>query len=327
MRLSPVLNRQWLDQEQIPVFLGGAELNVAHALARWQMPVSYCTALPDHYLSREILESLREKGIDTSPVLFSGNRIGMYFIPQGADLKHDSVIYDRAASSFAELQPGMVNWDKALEDVDWLHFTAITPAISENLVAVCHEALAAAEKKGITISIDLNYRKKLWKYGASPDEVMPGLVAYADMVMTNIWSSNTLLGIPVDDQIHARESKAAYTDHAYTSAEEIRRQFPKCKTVANTFRFDRGAGIHYYATLLHGSQQYVSDEFNSKAIVDKAGSGDCFMAGLAYGFKNEWNAADVVNYAAAAAFGKLHEQGDATRQDVDAVKTIILQHG
>src|SRR3954454_1268172 len=120
--------------------------------------------MPDHSLSHDIGNVLTSGGIDVSPVYFSGNRIGVYYLTQGTDLKHAGVIYDRAYSSFSELQPSMIDWDELLEDVSWFHFSAISPALNENAVAVCKEALATAANKGITISVDLNYRSKLWQY-------------------------------------------------------------------------------------------------------------------------------------------------------------------
>ena len=326
LRLSPVLQKKWLHESSMPVYIGGAELNVANALAKWELPVMYSTALPDNYLSKEILSFLDEKGIDTSPVAFSGERIGAYYLPGGADLKHESVIYDRAASAFAGLQPGMIDWDTVFEEVDWFHFSAIVPAISSNLVAVCMEALRFAEKKQITVSVDLNYRKKLWQYGEQPKDVMSQLTNYCDIVMSNIWSSNILLGTGLDENIHDKKSKDAYADHAYITSEEIIRRFPKCRAVANTFRFDEGDGIRYYAALYENHSQYLSREFASKKIADKAGSGDCFMAGLIFGMKNNWNEKAIIDYAAAAAFGKLHEKGDFTNNSFESVKNILNAH-
>ena len=202
LRMSPVLNRQWIQQASIPVYVGGAELNVASALAKWNVPVRYCSAMPDHYLSHEMMEELQTKNIDVSAVHLSGNRIGVYYLPQGADLKNAGVIYDRAYSSFAELKPGMINWDKALEGCTWFHFSAISPALNENAAAVCKEALQAASAKGLTVSVDLNYRAKLWQYGKKPAEIMPGLVEYCHIIMGNLWSVESLLGIqsPIERQ-------------------------------------------------------------------------------------------------------------------------------
>ena len=136
LRLSPQLGGEWLKHNSMPVFLGGAELNVARALANWQLPVVYSTALPDHYLSREIIAFLEQKQIDASRIQVAGNRIGTYYLPQGADLKSAGVIYDRAYSSFWELKRGQIDWDVVLQDVSWLHFSAISPALNENVADV-----------------------------------------------------------------------------------------------------------------------------------------------------------------------------------------------
>lgn len=311
----------------MPVFIGGAELNVAHALANWNIPVQYCTALPRNYLSEEICTALQNKNIDTSPVQFSGNRIGAYYLPQGADLKHAGVIYDRAYSSFWSLTPGMINWDEVLKEADWFHFSAITPALNENLVAVCHEGLEAATRLGLTISVDLNYRARLWQYGQTPASVMPGLVKYCDVVMGNLWAANTLLGAPLHNELLQADTKESYLQHANATAGFIHEQFPRCSTVANTFRFDSGhSGILYYASLHHAGQPYSSIEMRAASIVDKVGSGDCFMAGLIYGLYQRHAPEQVINYAAAAAFGKLQETGDATAQTIASIHSIIASY-
>jgi 2-dehydro-3-deoxygluconokinase len=219
----------------------------------------------------------------------------------------------------------MIDWNKVFKGVSWFHFSAISPALNENITNICMEALAAAAKKGITISVDLNYRSKLWQYGKQPVEVMPGLVKYCDVVMGNIWSANSLLGIRVDEQIHAKASKKAYLKHAAETAKAIMRKFPKCKTVANTFRFDGDTGIKYYAALFQSSHQYVSPEFYTGTMVDKVGSGDCFMAGLIYGLYQAIALQEVINFATAAGFGKLFEAGDATHQKVEHIRAKITE--
>jgi 2-dehydro-3-deoxygluconokinase len=218
----------------------------------------------------------------------------------------------------------MIDWDRVLQDVEWFNFSAISPALNQNVADACLEALKEASKRGIKISVDLNYRARLWKYGKQPVEIMPHLVQYCDVVMGNLWSANTLLGIAVDENIHAHKSKQAYLDHAKATSENIIRQFPKCDTVANTFRFD-GAADHilYYTTLYNEGQLYVSREFTADYVVDRSGSGDCYMAGLIYGLYNHHSSEQLLNYATAAAFGKLQEMGDATGQDVLTVNTNV----
>jgi 2-dehydro-3-deoxygluconokinase len=322
--MSPSSNSDWLKKNELPVYVGGAELNVAAALSKWKIPVSYCSAMPDNYMSQGIVEELKRKNIDTSSIYFSGNRIGIYFLAQGTDLKHAGVIYDRNYSSFSGLKPGMLDWDKILKDVSWFHFSAISPALSEDIAAVCKEGLDAAAKKNITISVDLNYRPKLWQFGKKPIDIMPGLVQYCDVVMGNIWSANDLLGIDVDENIHAKGKKADYIEHAMKTSVAIQQRFKKCKMVANTFRFDyNNDGILYYASLFSNDSQYNSVEFITNKIVDRVGSGDCFMAGLIYGLYNKNDFQDTINFAAAAAFGKLQEKGDSTNQDVESIRSML----
>jgi 2-dehydro-3-deoxygluconokinase len=314
LRISPSSNAELADQPML-LYVGGAEANVATALAGWQVPVKYCTALPDNFMSRHVIHYLEYKGIYTSSILFTGNRIGLYYLERGADLK-GSVVYDRENSSFSNLKRGMINWEKVLQDVSWLDLSAISPALSEDVADACLEAVEVASKMGITISLDLNHRARLWKYGKDPIDVMPRLAEYCDVLMGNIWAANTLLGVPVDEHIHDKKSKQAYIDHALVTSEAIVQKFPRCKVVANTFRFDsEGNDILYYTTLYTEGKLYNSHEFTCTGVVDRSGSGDCFMAGLIYGLYKNNPPQEVLNYAAAAAFGKLQEFGDATAQD------------
>lgn len=327
LRMSPFANGGWIQQQQIPAFIGGAEANVATALAIWGTPAAYCTAMPDNYLGHDIDRYLQDKGIDTKPVHWSGSRIGIYYLQQGADLKHAGVVYDRACSSFSALRPGMIDWDQVLADVSWFHFSAISPALNEHLPAVCKEALEAASAKGITISVDLNYRAKLWQYGKRPDEVMPALVQYCDLVMGNIWAANMLLGIPTLKNLTDANTRQSYLEHAIQTSAEIMDQYPKCKAVANTFRFEKGAqGIDYYAALFADNQLYASPHFTTDTVTDKIGSGDCFMAGLIHGMYHDEAPQQIISYAAAAAFGKLNETGDATSQTTAQVQAIMNQY-
>ncbi len=321
LRLSPSPKDGRADKHPMLLFVGGAEANVSTALAGWGVLVNYCTVLPDNFMSQYVIQYLERKKINTSSILFSGNRIGLYYLETGADIK-GGVVYDRERSSFSELKKGMIDWDKVLEGVTWFHFTAISPALNPELVDVCLEAIKTAVNKNITISVDLNYRSKLWKYGKQPVEILPQLVQYCDVIMGNIWSANTLLGTTIDEKIHDKKSKQAYIEHATTTSKEIMQLFPKCKMVANTFRFDsENDHILYYTTLLMNGQQYVSSEFTCAGVVDRSGSGDCFMAGLIYGLlSNPHQPQELLNYATAAAFGKLQEQGDATEQDVLTVE-------
>jgi 2-dehydro-3-deoxygluconokinase len=289
----------------MPVFVGGAELNAARALANWEVPVSYLSAIPRHLLSEQIVGYLSRKNVDCSVIQYRGERIGTYYLPVGSELKNAGVIYDRAGSSFAGLAPGMINWDNVLEGISWFHFSAICPALTQNVADVCEEALMAAKAKGITISVDLNYRSKLWKYGVNSADVMPKLVQYCNLVMGNVWAANTMLNVPVSDTLATQ-------------------QYPECSRVANTFRFDAGTnGVSYYTTLFESGRLYVSHEYNTDHVVDKVGSGDCFMAGLIYGYHHQHAPQQILEFATAAAFEKLFITGDATDRTVAQVNQAI----
>lgn len=319
LRISPAPDSNGSDKSPFVLYMGGAEANVATALAGWEVPVKYCTALPSNFMSGHVIDYLQLKGIDTAPVLFSDGRIGIYYLERGADLK-GQMAYDRENSSFSRLKPGTIDWDKIFQGVTWFNLSAISPALNQNIADVCLEAVKAASAKNIPVSLDLNYRSRLWKYGKSPLEIMPELASYCDLLMGNIWSASDLLGISVDPDIHAKNSRQAYLDHAEATSREIMERFPKCQSAANTFRFDQSEELLYYTALFTAGKQFSSDDFSCRRVVDRSGSGDCFMAGLIYGFYNRHEPQDIVNYAAAAAFGKLQEQGDSTDQDVIKVE-------
>ena len=325
LRICPDANGQWLSDNQLPFFVGGAELNVATALALWELPSAYFTALPDNEMSAQILGYLQNKKIDTTPVFMHGDRIGLYYLTRGKDIKNNALIYDRANSAFAALKPGQVDWDKVLDGVGWFHFSAICPAISQNVADVCAEVLEAATARNITISVDLNYRSRLWQYGKQPIDVMPQLVKYADLIMGNIWAAERMLDIAVEPDVTESGQKSIYLKEALNSSKSIISQYPKCKAVANTFRFDAGEGINYYTALYNGDQLYSSKQYDTDKVVDKVGSGDCFMAGLIYGFYNNLDPLETLEFATSAAYQKLFIEGDATTKTVNEITKAIKQ--
>lgn len=312
LRISLDEGGYWLKENMFPFYIAGAELNVAAALALWNVPSKYITALPDNILCKQIVAYLEQQKLDMSAVDYRGARLGLYFLTKGKDLKNEALIYDRANSAFSELKPGMIDWEKQFEGIGWFHFSAICPAINQNIADVCEEALAVAARKNITVSVDLNYRSKLWRYGKSPKEVMPSLVQYCDLVMGNVWAAEMLLGIPVVHDIDEPAQKSNCLKKALKTSEEIIRRYPKCKAVANTFRFDAESKLDYFATLYTGDGFYASKEYSTTEIINKVGSGDCFMAGLIYGFYNNFDPKKTLEFAAIAAFEKLFVESDTT---------------
>jgi 2-dehydro-3-deoxygluconokinase len=326
LRICPDGDGAWLDENKLPFYVGGAELNVATALALWEIPSSYFTALPENFMADQLMQYMESCKIDNSRIYHGGDRIGLYYLPKGKDLKNAGVIYDRANSAFAMLQTNTIDWDEVLKDISWFHFSAICPALNQAAADVCLEAVKAASERNITISIDLNYRAKLWQYGKEPVEVIPPLVKYCNLVMGNIWAAEKMLGIVLPENIQQYDDKNTYLEQARKTSENIISQYPKCNWVANTFRFDVEKGIKYYTTLYTNNELLVSKEYASKSILDKVGSGDCFMAGLIYGLYQAQDPLKTLNFATAAAFNKLFIPSDCTTSTVEAIEKTIAEH-
>ncbi|MFN2458879.1 MAG: PfkB family carbohydrate kinase [Chitinophagaceae bacterium] len=322
LRMSPVLGRGWIRDNVMPVNIGGAELNVASALSKWNVPVKYGSALPDNYLSKEIIEEIQEKNIDASAIHLSGSRIGTYYLPQGADLRNTGVIYDRAHSSFAGLKPGLINWDEALNGCRWFHFSAINPALNEDVAAVCKEALEVATAKGLTISVDLNYRAKLWQYNKRPIDIMPDLVQYCQVIMGNLWAVESLLGIVSPLKQSADKTKDELIQATGESMLQLHKQYPNATSFAYTFRLEK----EYWAIMQHGPEMVISQKFVIREAIDTVGSGDCFMAGLIYGNLYKLPPQEIIDFATAAAFSKLFIKGDATTASVEEIKHSYLNY-
>jgi len=323
LRISPDAEGHWLQENNLPCYVGGAEANVAAALALWGLPSAYMSAVPDHDLSKQVVTYLNDLNIDTTAMQYSGERIGLYYLTQGKDLKNAGVIYDRAYSSYSALKRGMIDWNEIFKDVEWFHFSAICPAINQSVSDVCEEALQVAVSKNIKISLDLNYRAKLWKYGKAPGEVMPSLAKYCSLIMGNIWAAQNMLGIAIGPQISGESTKEEYLQQAETTSVEILRQYPNCKVVANTFRFDYRQGVNYYTTLYSNGQLHVSKEYLAEDIAGRIGSGDCYMAGLIYGFYRNLGDQETLDFATAAAFSKLFTKTDFTTTKIDDIQQIV----
>ena len=326
LRICPDAAGAWLEENTLPFYVGGAELNVATALARWGTPSAYFTAIPDNFMSQQLLRELQQRGIDASSVQLSGHRTGLYYLHKGKDLKHAGVIYDRENSSFSALKVGTLDWDLILKDISWFHFSAICPALNQDLADLCEEALQAAAEKNIQISLDLNYREKLWKYGQDPVSVMPKLAQYCSLIMGNIWAAEKMLDISIDQDLIAAGTQEAYIRQAEKSSKEIISRFPRCRTVANTFRFDESQGLRYYTTLYQDENMQISKVYYANEIIDKVGSGDCFMAGLIHGFYQNLPAEEILDFATAAAFTTLFIRGDATTLTKEEIRVQIRKY-
>ena len=320
LHYAPPVNSNFMEQHQMPFYLGGAELNVATALANWEMPVKYGTAMPSHFLTDSIISHLSKKNIDTSAIQFSGNRIGCFYLATGLVMKSAGVVYDRAHSSFAEIKKGSIDWKAVLKDVRWFHFSAISASLTQNATDVCEEALIAATELGIPISVDLNYRAKLWQYGKTPIEVMTRLVKYCTVLMGNLWAVEDMLGIASAIQSSVGSSNDELTNAAHKSMTKLKAQFPLLSTIAYTFRLAET----YFGVMFNKNNFYTSPTYKIIDVKNIVGTGDCFMAGLIYGMHHENTPEELINFAAAAAVGKLYELGDATEQSPEQIKNRML---
>jgi 2-dehydro-3-deoxygluconokinase len=295
----------------VSLFPGGSEANVSASLGQWDIPCSYVSCVPDNALANNALETLNALGVDTTKTVLQGNRLGLYFLLSANGLTSGEVVYDRKFSSFSSLKAGTINWDKVFDGHTWFHWTALTPALNENMEAICKEALVAARKKGLKISVDLNYRNRLWDYGKQPIEVMPELVQYCDVIMGNIWAVNKMLGIPVNENLDRQTPADVYLEHATASAKAVFSDFPQCRYIAYTFRFmDNPKHNLFYGTYHTRNDNYMSAIFETNEVIDRIGSGDAFMAGLIYGLSTTKNGQEIIDKATSSGYKKLFVKGD-----------------
>ncbi|WP_353195416.1 sugar kinase [Parapedobacter defluvii] len=302
---------------QVVVFPGGSEANVAASLGQWGVPCSYLSRIPDNDLTSQILSTLTSLGVDVSSSLLEGDRLGLYFLLSANGLSKGEVVYDRKYSAFSQLKPGMIDWDRVLDGYTWFHWSALTPALSESLAEVCREALTVANAKGLVVSVDLNYRNRLWNYGKNPIEVMPALLQYCNVVMGNIWAANKMLGTSVLDTLGRDTAADIYFEHAKESAQEIFDLLPQCQHIAYTFRFmDTATHNLLYGTYHTREADFISSINETDRVIDRIGSGDAFMAGLIYALVDGKEGQKVIDTAIAAGFKKLFVKGDFGNGDL-----------
>ncbi|WP_159634143.1 sugar kinase [Sphingobacterium composti Ten et al. 2007 non Yoo et al. 2007] len=299
------------NDNKVKIYPGGSEANVAVTLAKLGVPTSYFTVLPKNQLTEEIENIIVENQVNISKILHAGDRIGTYYLLSANGLTNGEVIYDRKYSSFSHLTVKSTDWDSIYDGIEWLHFSAITPALSENLAELTELALDEALKRNITISVDLNYRSKLWQYGKKPIEIMPKLVRYADIIMGNIWAAHKMLGTSIELSLDRNTAKEEYVQYANKVAIELMAKFPKAKHIANTFRFmDTSHHNLFYGTYHTPNLNVFSETKETFKVVDRIGSGDAFMGGLIYAIIRNLSPQEIIETATSAGFEKLFVEGD-----------------
>ncbi len=307
---------------------GGGEANVAVSLARFGEHTQFITRLPQNDLAEACLGELRRQGVDTSAIIRGGERLGIYFLETGATVRPGKVVYDRAHSSMATIQVGMIDWEAVLSEAGWFHFTGITPALSESAAEVCLEAAKTANQMGVPVSCDLNYRKNLWKYGKDCSEVMPELAKWCDLIIANEEDAEKVFGIrPAGFDATATEGRIDAA-RFQSVAEQLTQKFPRCKRVAITLRGSINADRNTWgAVLWEGDQLYTSRRYDLTDIVDRVGGGDSFGAGLIYGLDHYPDPQQALEFAVAASALKHTVKGDFNLVGVDEVEKLMQGDG
>ena len=317
---SPSLER-FFQSPLLEATFGGGEANVAVGLARFGLNVAYVSVIPDNPIGDACIGELKKQGVDTSLIMRKGNRLGIYFLEAGANQRPSKVIYDRSHSAIAETKPGDINWDKVFDKITWFHITGITPAISLSASELSLEAVKKAREKGITLSCDLNYRGKLWKYGKSAPEVMGELVKYADIVVGNEEDCQKSLGVKVDINI---ESGKLQAEKYKELTDKILKLYPNIKKIAITLRESHSANYNGWSAVINNRKEFlISKKYEIHNIVDRVGAGDTFAAGLSYGLNNLSNDKEALEFAVAASCLMHSIPGDLPLLSVEEVKSLV----
>ena len=308
---------------------GGGEANVAVSLANYGVDVEFVTRLPKNDIAAACVGELRKYGVGVNNIVYGGERLGIYFLETGAVARPSKVVYDRAHSSISTIEKGMIDWEKVFEGADWFHWTGITPAISASAAEVCLEACQAANRLGVTVSCDLNFRKNLWKYGKTAAEVMPALVECCDVILGNEEDAEKVFGIkPEGFDVTATGGEVEQA--AFESVcRQMMERFPRAKKVIITLRGSINANHNTWGgVLFDGEKLYASPRYDITHIVDRVGGGDSFMGGLIYGLR-EYQGDDqrALNFAVAASALKHTIYGDFNLVTVAEVENLMKGDG
>jgi 2-dehydro-3-deoxygluconokinase len=325
LRLSTPGYLRFGQAKQYDATFGGGEANVAVSLANYGMDAKFVTRLPDNDIAKACVKDLRSYGIDTSSIVYGGDRLGIYYLETGAVARPSKVVYDRAGSSIATIKPGDIDWAEVLKGADWFHWTGITPALSQGAADVCLEAIKAANAMGITVSCDLNYRKNLWKYGKKASEVMPALVEGSDIILGNEEDADKVFGIKPEGFDVTATGGAIDQKRFQSVGEQLMKRFPRAKKVIITLRGSINANHNTWGGVLwDGKTLYQSPRYDITHIVDRVGGGDSFMGGLIYGLLTYTDDDQkALNFAVAASCLKHTIFGDFNQVTVAEVENLM----
>ncbi|MDQ6759346.1 MAG: sugar kinase [Acidobacteriota bacterium] len=326
LRLAPPGFERFLQSPQFLATFGGGEANVAVALAGFGQPARFITLLPPaNPIVDAFLGELRRFGVDDSKVVRSAGRLGIYFVEPGANQRASKVVYDREGSAIALAKPGDIDWANALSGAGWFHITGISPALSRSAADLSIEGVQAARAAGLTVSCDLNYRKNLWKYGQSAQQIMPELFQFVDIGIANEEDCQAALGIETQADVHSGKLEPGQYKEL---AERVLERFPGLKMIAITLRESRSASHNGWSACLHDRKAFLlSRHYEITHIVDRVGGGDSFAGGLIYGLLNLPDHQNALEFAVAASCLKHSIPGDFNRFTRDEVEQLVKGGG
>ncbi|MBR3033146.1 MAG: sugar kinase [Clostridiales bacterium] len=325
LRLKTKGNERFFQSPEFEATFGGGEANVAVSLANFNMPSEFLSVLPENPIGDACVAELRRFGVGTEKIKRAPGRMGIYYLETGANQRPSKVVYDRAGSTMAEAKSGDFDWESAFAGVDWFHITGITPAISQSAADLSLEAVKEAKKRDITVSVDLNFRKNLWKYGVEAKTVMAEITKYTDVVIGNEEDCQKSLGIVADVDVEGGSLDTAKYEKL-TSL--LLSEYPNVKKVAITLRESHSADHNGWAACINnGSVFYVSRKYEIRDIIDRVGGGDSFAAGLIYGLRSFEKDTEALEFAVAASCLKHSIPGDFNRVSVKEVETLMRGDG
>ncbi|WP_340064418.1 sugar kinase [Ascidiimonas aurantiaca] len=310
MRLTAPNNKRFVQATNYEAFFGGAEANVAVSLSHFGLATTHVTAFPAHDIGKSAGQYLRSHGVDTSHIYFTEKgRMGLYFLEKGTMQRASRIIYDRFESSFSHIDPNVFNWDIIFKDAHWLHWSGITPALSQSAAVLCRTAIHKAKEFGLTVSGDINYRRNLWQYGKQPHEVIPELIQKTDVVIAGLSDFRNCL------EINKEDFEAACLNAVS--------KYPHIHTFATTHRISLSATHNKLSAVMWKAQKmYTSKIYELPAITDRIGGGDAFMAGLIYGLLYR-EPQQALDFAIAASVLKHGIPGDASLVTVEETDRLV----
>lgn len=326
VRLAPPGFERFLQSPLFQATFGGGEANVAVAVSGFGGQSRYVTVLPpNNPIVDSFIGELRRFGVDASHIVRKKGRFGIYFVEPGANQRPSKVVYDRDNSAIALAKPGDIDWNACLDGGSWFHITGITPALSQSAADLAIESVQAANAKGLTVSVDLNYRKNLWKYGKAPKEVMPEIVRHCHYVIANEEDCQMTLGIESSADVHSGKLDSSQYEQL---TRKVLDAYPNLKGIAVTLRESHSASRNGWSACFHdGSKFLLSKHYDITHIVDRVGGGDCFAGGLIFGLMNLPGPQDALEFAVAASCLKHSIPGDFNRFSREEVEALIKGGG